>query len=53
MGKNMRHTLAFAKMYPGWHTYDRRCRATVDAVKRLEHRGLIETGAGHVFRAIL
>ena len=53
MGKNMRHTLAFAKKYPGWQCYDKRCRATVDAIRRLVRRGLIELGAGHTFRAVL
>lgn len=43
MGKNMRHALAFAKRYPGWHSWDKYCKATKDALCRLELCGLIET----------
>ncbi len=46
----MRHALAFAKRYPGWHSWDRYCRATKDALGRLERRELIETNNFKQFR---
>jgi len=50
MGKNMKDALTFARKYAGWHSYDRRNRATVAAVRRLAARGLVEMTA-HQFRA--
>jgi len=50
MGINMRNMLRFVMDYPGWHTFDKRCRATVDAVKSLARLGLIEVN-GTQFRA--
>lgn len=50
MSKNMRHALAFARKYGGWCTYASD-RATVDAIKRLERRGLVKTNRFHQFRA--
>jgi hypothetical protein len=35
-------TLAFYAKYPGWHTYDKRHRATVRAVKSLMMQGFLE-----------
>lgn len=52
MGKNMRDALAFAKRYPGWHSWDNYCRATKDALYRLEKRGLIETNNFKQFRIV-
>ena len=42
LGKNMKHALNFAKTYQGWHTYDKHCRTTVTAIKRLAKSGLVE-----------
>jgi len=50
MGKNMKHALAFVRKYPGWHSYDRRSRCTVLAIRRLAARGLVEM-TGYQFRA--
>lgn len=50
MGKNMKHALNFATEYPGWHQWDKRCRATKDAIKRLTRRGLIEVNCYNQFR---
>ena len=52
MGKNMRHALEFISKCAGWHTYDRRCQATVSAIKRLEYRGLVEMGPFFMFRLV-
>lgn len=41
LGKNMRHALTFAQAHDGWASYARD-RATVDAIKRLAARGLVE-----------
>lgn len=49
MGKNMRHALTFARKVNGWHTYASD-RPTVDAIKRLERRGLVITNQFHQFR---
>ena len=48
----MKHALTFAKRYPGWHTWDTRCRATIGAIRRLEKRGLIETNKHGQFKRI-
>lgn len=50
MGKNMKHALIFAQCYPGWHSWDNYCRATKDALCRLEKRGLIKTNNHKQFR---
>lgn len=42
MGENMKNMLRFLMDYPGWHSFNKRCRATVDAVKSLERLELIE-----------
>ena len=49
LGKNMRHALAFAKMYGGWATF-KKDRATKDAIKRLEALGMVEI-SGDQFKA--
>ena len=46
----MRHALAFAMYYPGWHSWDKYCRTTKDALRRLEKRGLIEINNHKQFR---
>jgi hypothetical protein len=50
MGKNMKDALAFVKRYPGWHSWDKYCRATKDALCKLEQHGLIETNNFQQFR---
>ena len=49
LGKNQRHALDFARRFPGWHTYDRRCRSTVSALRRLARRGLVKLSSFHQF----
>ncbi len=48
----MRHALAFATNYPGWHSFDRQ-RSTVDAIARLAAHGLVETNEFRQFRVVL
>jgi len=48
IGHNMKHALAFATKYPGWHGYAKD-RATLEAIVRLEKRGIVET-KWHCFR---
>lgn len=50
MGKNVLAMLKFAIKHPGWQGYDKRDRATVNAVKILERDGLIEVNQFHQFR---
>ena len=51
MGVNMRYALDFIRRCNGWHTYAND-RATRNAVKRLEARGLVETNEFRMFRAL-
>ena len=53
MGKNMKHALAFARQYPGWHTWDKHCQATQKAILRLWYLGLVEVNQYHQFRAVV
>jgi len=50
MGKNMKHALAFATKYLGWHTWDISCQATCNAIRSLAKRSLIETNNYNQFR---
>ena len=44
-GKHQCNLLGFAFKYPGWHTFDQKCRSTVKAVSALQSRGhLIVSG---------
>ena len=52
MGKNMKHALNFAIKYPGWHTWDKHCRVTKDAIRRLAERALIKTNKYGQFRLV-
>lgn len=49
MGKNMKHALAFIKQVSGWHSFSND-RATKEAVKRLEVRGLVVVNQFNQFR---
>lgn len=51
IGHNMAHALAFIEGCRGWSTYATD-RATVNAVKSLARRGLVEVNAYHQFRAV-
>lgn len=48
LGKNMKHALAFARKYPGWHTFAKD-RATIGAVTRLQTLGLVKINEHHQF----
>ena len=52
MGKNMKHALAFATKYPGWHSWDTRCQSTCNAIHSLAKRGLIETNKYNQFKLV-
>lgn len=49
LGRNMYRMFSFALAYPDWHSYAKD-RSTVDAVKRLEKRGLVEVNKHHQYR---
>ena len=51
IGKNMQNALLFANNYPGWHSFNCRCRATKDAIKRLAKRGLVEINKYEQYRS--
>ena len=51
MGKNMKHAMAFARKYPGWHTFAHEV-PTVRAIQRLAKRGLVAVNAFRQFKAI-
>lgn len=44
--KHILSTLAFYAKYPGWQSYNRRCRSTVRAVKSLASKGYLELSEG-------
>lgn len=52
LGSNMKHALNFATSWQGWHTYSKHCKATQDAIRRLEARGLVETNEFNMFRKV-
>ncbi len=52
LGKHMRHALTFATNNPGWHTFNIRCNSTVNAIRRLVNRGLVETNCVNQFRLV-
>jgi len=52
LGSNMKHSIDFAHNYPGWHSFDARCRATREAIQRLHARGLVEVNQYRQFRAV-
>lgn len=41
LGKNMKDALNFVKKNKGWHSFNKKCRATVNAIKSLQRRGLV------------
>ena len=52
LGSNMKHAIDFARNYPGWHSFDARCRATREAIQRLCVQGLAEVNQCRQFRAL-
>lgn len=50
LGKHMSHALAFCSKYEGWHCYAQKSYSTVQAIKRLEKHGLVETNTFFQFR---
>lgn len=50
LGPNMIKALAFAANNPGWHTFNRKHRPTVQAIMRLVRRGLVEVNEFFQFR---
>ena len=50
VGINMANAYTFASNFPGWHSFDTRCRATVHAIKRLARIGLVEVNKYNQFR---
>lgn len=42
MGKNQKHLMTFLADWPGWHTYNKKDKATARAVASLHKRGLIQ-----------
>ncbi len=53
LGKNMEHALEFATRYRSWQTFNAKQRATREAIKRLEKRGLVEVNEFGQYRAKL
>lgn len=53
LGKNMKDALKRVTNHHGWVTYDKRCRATVAAIVRLEKLGLVDVCEWPQFRASL
>ena len=50
IGKNMRHALDFAHKNRGWHSYNTRDRATVNAIERLFYFRLIKKNRHNQFK---
>lgn len=50
IGKNMRHALDFATKHPGWHDYNKKDRATVNAINSLEKLDLVQINFFRQFR---
>lgn len=45
-------TLAFYALNSGWHTFDRRCKKTRDAIYRLRDTGYLEVNGFYQARFI-
>ncbi|MDE3023050.1 MAG: hypothetical protein KGI54_14575 [Pseudomonadota bacterium] len=41
LGVNQCRLLSFAERYPSWHSYNKKCRATLRALEGLSRRGSI------------
>ncbi len=52
LGPHMKHALEFARKYIGWHSFNKRCNSTTNAIKRLEKCKLVEVNNFFQFRAI-
>lgn len=42
-GRNMANVYLFLVENKGWHTFNKKCRATVRAINSLKSRGVIQT----------
>ena len=52
MGSNMKWVLDFISGCEGWMVYTKHNGPTLDAIKKLEDMGLVETNEFHQFRLV-